>query len=42
MKLRFPKPNYKGNNIIILRVSKDEKFIKIFFNRFYYYFITIK
>lgn len=42
MKLRFPKPNHEGNNIIILRVLKDEKLTRTFPNRSYYHLITIK
>jgi len=42
IKLRFPKPNYEGNNIIILKIPKDKKLTRTFPNRFYYYFITIE
>jgi len=42
LKLRFPKFNYERNEIIVLRLPKDEKLARTFLNRFYYYFIIIK
>jgi hypothetical protein len=42
MKLRFPKPNHEGNNVIILRVPKDEKLARTFPNRSYHHLMTIK